>query len=184
MIQRLAANLPDVAYIHQTRNLQSHTSDCRLLTVHRTENHTAPCRKALPPSPPSLSPTVICTTFRFVCVEYILIKSPQLKQIHECKCRGGKKKTIKGILPEIVSTLNAKKKRKKKSFLLICHRGYHGYRHFKAKLQVVDPSEGRGFNFHTLAKKLVLDLTMLRPPAACKEGCVSVWERVCVYVES
>lgn len=63
--------------------------------------------------------------------------------------KGGKK----GILPEIVSTLNAKKK----GFLFICHHGYHGYRHFKAKLQVVDPSEGRGFNFHTLARKLVLD---------------------------
>lgn len=55
MIQRLAANLPYftliyLAYIHQTRNLQSHTLDWRLLTVHRTKNHTTPCRKALPPT--------------------------------------------------------------------------------------------------------------------------------------
>lgn len=35
--------------------------------------------------------------------------------------------------------------------------GYHAYRHLKAKLLILDPSEGRGFNFHTLAKKLVLD---------------------------
>lgn len=55
MIQRLAANLPYftliyLAYIHQTRNLQSHTLDWRLLSVHRTKNHTTPCRKALPPT--------------------------------------------------------------------------------------------------------------------------------------
>lgn len=48
------------------------------------------------------------------------------------------------------------------------------------KLQIVDPSEGRGVNFHTLAKKNKNKagawFTMLRPPVACMEGCV----RVCV----
>lgn len=58
MLHCLTANLPDVAYIHQTRNLQSHTLDCSWLTVHRTENHTSSCRKALPlPAPPWLFAT-------------------------------------------------------------------------------------------------------------------------------
>lgn len=49
------------------------------------------------------------------------------------------------------------------TFLVISHHSYHSYRHFKAKLLIVDPSEGRGFNFHTLAKKLVLDLGCSAP---------------------
>ncbi len=51
MLHCLFANLPDVAYIHQTRVLQSHTLDCSSLTVHRIENHTRSCRKAFAPSP-------------------------------------------------------------------------------------------------------------------------------------
>lgn len=48
---------------------------------------------------------------------------------------------------------------------------------FKAKQLVVDPSEGRGV-FHTRARKASAGFTMLRPPAACMEGCVSVCQRV------
>lgn len=61
--------LPDVAYIHQTRNLQSHTLDCSLLTVHRTENHTRSCRKASSPTPPHLVLTLY--VLKFVCVQHI-----------------------------------------------------------------------------------------------------------------
>lgn len=52
-----------------------------------------------------------------------------------------------------LSTLIAKVTEKKRNYSY----GYHAYRHLKAKLLILDPSEGRGFNFHTLAKKLVLD---------------------------
>lgn len=51
--------------------------------------------------------------------------------------------------------VNCKSNRKKSE--IIYSYGYHAYRHLKAKLLILDPSEGRGFNFHTLAKKLVLD---------------------------
>lgn len=162
MLHCLTANLPDVAYIHQTRNLQSHTLDCSSLTVQRTENHTRSCRKALPPL---IHPTVNSTTFRFTCSVYpqiILCLFSLSRFTNAKKNQGSSSRNCHQIAPS-TSTLNREKKGEKKSFLLICRQGYHDYRHFKAKLLIVDPSEGRGFNFHTLAKKLVLDLRCSAP---------------------
>lgn len=58
MLQYLIANLPDVAYIHQTRNLQSHILDCSLLNMHRSEKSHELLQKSFDPRP-----TVIISVF-------------------------------------------------------------------------------------------------------------------------
>lgn len=84
--------------------------------------------------------------------------------------------------------VECKKTKQNKNFyifiiIFICYHGYHG--HFKAKLLIVGPSEGRGFNFHTLTKKLVLDFQCSAPQQHAWRG-TSVCERasvcVCVFV--
>ena len=76
--------------------------------------------------------------------------------------------------------MNAKEinKKGKPCFLLICHQGCNGYRHFKAKLQILDPSEERSFNFHTLAEKLVMKDDA--PPPSGMHGGVCEIMRACV----
>lgn len=74
--------LPDVAYIHQTRNLQSHTLDCSLLTVHRTENHTRSCRKASSPPPPTLFSHCMCSNLYAYSTSANHVTSSRLTYIH------------------------------------------------------------------------------------------------------
>lgn len=64
------ANSPDAAHIHQTRNLQSHTSDCSFHTVYQTKNDTRwSCRKndRPPPSTQTGSPHLY---LMIVCEKY------------------------------------------------------------------------------------------------------------------
>ena len=70
-------------------------------------------------------------------------------------------------------------KNPKKHFpLLGC---YQGNRSFKAKQLIVNPSEGQGFKFHTLAKKLVLHLGCSAPQRHAWRG-VWVYASLCVFV--
>lgn len=72
MIQRLAANLPDVAYTHQ--NQEPSEPHIRLLFTYSAQDFKSyqTLRKSI--AQPTLGPTMISTTFRFVCVLFILIK--------------------------------------------------------------------------------------------------------------